>query len=75
MPRHFMKCQISADAYGIDNPRTIKELKDTNVSELSYLLSQMSGKAIADPTSIRMPEVTWREGAPMVSFTVNAADG
>ena len=50
-----------------DNPKTIKELKNTNVRELSHLLSQMFDKASGlsgsgdDPESIRLPEVTRRE--------------
>ena len=31
-----------------DTPNTIKELKDTSVSEFGHLLSQLSDKAMAD---------------------------
>ena len=39
-----------------DTSRTVKELKDINVSELGHL-SEMADKATTDPKSAHVPEV------------------
>ena len=57
------------------NPKTIKYFKDTNVSELGHLLSQMADRAIADTRSAGMPEVTLFKIAETGSFITNTADG
>ena len=58
----FLEESICADT---SSPKTIKELKDTKVSERGHLLSEMADRAITDLKNARLPEVTLRKRAQM----------
>ena len=68
----FLEESICADT---SSPKTIKELKDTNVSERGHLLSEMADKAITDPKNARVLDVILRKTAQMGPFNPTLADG
>ena len=56
-------------------PKTIKEPKNTSFSELGYLFSQISEKAIAEAEERLPAGGCRRKRAKTGSFTLNAAEG
>ena len=53
------------ESIGADTFKAIKELKDTNVSELGHLLPEMADRAITGPKNARVLDVTLRKRAQM----------
>ena len=65
---------LSEETYAADF-KTIDELKDTTDSGIGQLHLKINVKALTDPGTIRLPEVTLRKKAQTGSFTKNTADG